>query len=72
MGISVGLLIAALHNAGLVTLTHTPSPMNFLKKILDRPENEVPFVVLPVGYPAADATVPDIHRKSLDEIMIRK
>ncbi|MHA2502071.1 MAG: nitroreductase family protein [Candidatus Kariarchaeaceae archaeon] len=72
VGISVGLAIAAIHNAGLVTLTHTPSPMNFLKKILGRPENEVPFVVLPIGYPATGATVPDIHRKPLDEIMVTK
>jgi nitroreductase len=72
VGISVGILIAAIHNAGLVTLTHTPSPMNFLKKILERPENEVPFVLLPVGYPAENATVPDIHRKSLEDIMVLK
>lgn len=72
VGISVGFLIAAIHNAGLVTLTHTPSPMNFLKKILDRPDNEVPFVLLPVGYPADNATVPDIQRKGLNEIMIVK
>jgi len=70
VGISVGLLIAAIHNAGLVTLTHTPNPMNFLTKILERPENEVPFVLLPVGYPAEDATVPDLKRKSVEDIMI--
>ncbi len=71
VGIAVGLIIAAIHNAGLVTLTHTPSPMNFLRKILKRPENEVPFVVLPVGYPADVATVPDLKRKALDEIMVK-
>ncbi|MDH5404371.1 MAG: nitroreductase family protein [Candidatus Heimdallarchaeota archaeon] len=71
VGIAVGMLIAAIHNAGLVTLTHTPSPMNFLKKILNRPDNEVPFVLLPVGYPATDATVPDIQRKSISDIMVQ-
>ncbi|RIK42975.1 MAG: nitroreductase family protein [Chloroflexi bacterium] len=70
MGISVGLLIAALHNAGLATLTHTPSPMRFLNDILGRPKNERPFVILPVGYPAADCTVPVITKKPLDEIML--
>ncbi len=70
-GIAVGMLISAIHNAGLVTLTHTPSPMKFLRNILERPENEVPFVLLPVGYPADDATVPDLDRKSIDEIMIK-
>ena len=70
VGIAVGFLIAALHNAGLATLTHTPSPMKFLTEILKRPENESPFVLLPVGYPADNATVPDIKRKSLDEIMV--
>ncbi len=69
VGIAVGLLLAALHTAGLATLTHTPSPMKFLQEILGRPKNEVPFVLIPVGYPAADAKVPDIKRKSLDEIM---
>ncbi len=69
-GIACGLLIAAVHHAGLVTLTHTPSPMDFLTKILGRPENERPFLLLPVGYPADDATVPDIHRKSLDQVMV--
>jgi hypothetical protein len=70
MGISVGFLIAALHNAGLVTLTHTPSPMGFLNKVLNRPKNERPFVVLPVGYPAENCTVPNITKKPLDEIML--
>jgi len=71
VGISVGILISAIHHAGLVTLTHTPSPMNFLKEILQRPDNEIPFVLLPVGYPTTDATVPDLQRKPLDEIMVR-
>lgn len=69
VGIAVGMLLAALHNAGLATLTHTPSPMKFLQEILGRPKNEVPFVLIPVGYPAKDARVPDIRRKSLEEIM---
>ncbi len=69
VGISVGLFITALQNIGLVTLTHTPSPMNFLSKILKRPSNERAFLVLPVGYPSADAVVPDIRRKTIDEIM---
>jgi iodotyrosine deiodinase len=68
VGIATGFLIAALHHAGLATLTHTPSPMKFLNEILARPESEKPFVLLVVGYPAADATVPDIQRKSLNEI----
>lgn len=69
VGIAVGMLLTALHNAGLATLTHTPSPMKFLQEILERPKNEVPFVLIPVGYPAEDAEVPDIERKKLDEIM---
>jgi len=69
VGIAVGLLLAALHNMGLATLTHTPSPMRFLQQILGRPKNEIPFVLIPVGYPADDAKVPDIKRKPLDEIM---
>ena len=69
VGIAVGMLLAALHNAGLATLTHTPSPMKFLQEILGRPRNEVPFVLIPVGYPAGEAKVPDIERKPLDEIM---
>lgn len=69
VGIAVGMLLTALHNAGLATLTHTPSPMKFLQEILERPKNEVPFVLIPVGYPAKDAKVPDLTRKSLDEIM---
>ncbi|MBK9153889.1 MAG: nitroreductase family protein [Chloracidobacterium sp.] len=70
VGIAVGMLLAALHNMGLATLTHTPSPMKFLQEILGRPKNEVPFVLIPVGYPADDAKVPDIERKPLAEIML--
>ena len=69
VGIAVGMLLTALHNSGLATLTHTPSPMKFLQEILGRPKNEVPFVLIPVGYPAKDAKVPDLKRKTLDEIM---
>jgi iodotyrosine deiodinase len=68
VGIATGFLIAALHHAGLATLTHTPSPMGFLNKILERPSHERPFLLLVAGYPADDAMVPDIGRKSLDEI----
>jgi nitroreductase len=67
-GIATGILIAAMHNAGLVSLTHTPSPMNFLNDILGRPKNERPFLLLVVGYPAEDAKVPDIKKKELQEI----
>ena len=67
-GIATGVLVTALHHAGLASLTHTPSPMAFLNDILKRPSNERPFVLLVVGYPAADATVPSITRKSLEEI----
>ena len=70
VGIACGFFIAALHQLGLVTLTHTPSPMAFLSKLLRRPENERPFILFPVGYPAADATVPDLTRKSLPNIMV--
>lgn len=66
-GLATGLLIAALHRAGLATLTHTPSPMKFLNEILDRPKSERPFLLLVVGYPADGARVPDIGRKSLEE-----
>ncbi len=69
VGIAVGMLLATLHNAGLATLTHTPSPMKFLQEILERPKNEVPFVLIPVGYPAKNAKVPNIKRKKLNEIM---
>jgi nitroreductase len=70
VGIACGFLLSAIHQAGLVALTHTPSPMNFLQKILDRPENERPFLLVPVGYPAVDAQVPDLQRKGLDEIAV--
>ena len=70
MGISVGFLIAALHDAGLATLTHTPSPMGFLNEVLGRPKNERPFVLLPVGYPADDCQVPVITKKPIEEIML--
>ncbi len=65
-GIATGILITALHHAGLATLTHTPSPMKFLNEILGRPKNERPFLLLVAGYPAEDAEVPDIERKPLD------
>jgi nitroreductase len=68
VGIATGLLISAIHQAGLASLTHTPSPMRFLNKILQRPEQERPFLLLVVGYPEKDAKVPDIQRKSLPEI----
>jgi nitroreductase len=71
VGIAVGFLLAALQAVGLCALTHTPSPMRFLGEILDRPENERPFILIPVGYPADDAEVPDLERKSLDEIIVR-
>lgn len=71
VGLAAGMLIAAIHNAGLVSLTHTPSPMNFLTKLLNRPDNERPFLLIPVGYPAQDAKVPDIQRKPLKDVMFR-
>lgn len=70
VGIACGVLISAIHNAGLTTLTHTPSPMNFLTKVLNRPENERAYLLLPIGYAANDAEVPDIQRKSLNDVMI--
>ena len=69
VGIASGIFLAAAHHAGLATLTHTPSPMEFLTTILQRPDNERPFLLVPVGYPADDCVVPDIQRKPLDEIM---
>lgn len=72
VGIAVGFLLASLHEAGLATLTHTPSPMGFLRQILGRPENERAYVVVPVGYPAEGATVPDIDRKQRDAILVRR
>jgi iodotyrosine deiodinase len=71
VGIAVGMLLASLHQAGLATLTHTPSPMVFLSEVLQRPPNERAFVVIPVGYPADDAEVPAITKKPLDEVLIR-
>lgn len=70
VGIAVGMLIAAIHMAGLVTLTHTPNPMHFLSKLLKRPANEKPYVLMPVGYPASGAQVPDLTRKPLDQIVL--
>jgi len=69
VGLACGMLISAIHNAGLVTLTHTPSPMRFLEKILNRPDNERAFLLLPVGYAANDAYIPDIERKKLEKVM---
>lgn len=70
VGIAVGILLVALHHAGLATLTHTPSPMQFLARALNRPANERAFVLIPVGYPADDAEVPDITKKPLSEVLI--
>jgi nitroreductase len=72
MGIAVGFLLAALHYAGLATLTHTPSPMKFLRELLGRPENERPFVVIPVGFPAPGTQVPSIARKPLDAVLVER
>jgi len=72
VGIACGFLLAALNAAGLATLTHTPSPMGFLRDILGRPRNEKAFVLIPVGYPAEGCRVPDIGKKRLDEVMIEK
>ncbi len=68
VGIATGILITALHSAGLVTLTHTPSPMGFMNQVMDRPSNERPFLLLVIGYPAEGCTVPDITKKPLDQI----
>ena len=70
VGIAAGFLLAAIHNAGLVALTHTPSPMEFLQKILGRPENEKPFLLVPVGYPKEGTKVPNIRRKEPDEFIL--
>lgn len=70
VGIATGMLLAAAHHAGLATLTHTPSPMGFLREVLDRPEHERPFLLVPMGYPAEDCVVPVIERKPIDEIMV--
>lgn len=72
VGLAVGFLLAAIHHAGLVTLTHTPSPMGFLADVLQRPSHERPFLLLPVGYPAEGAKVPDIGRKALEEVLVWK
>lgn len=69
VGIASGMLLAALHLAGLATLTHTPSPMGFLSRILGRPKNEKPYLLIPVGYPAPDAKVPNITKKPLEDVM---
>lgn len=69
VGIACGLFIAALHEMGLATLTHTPSPMGFLSRLLGRPSNEKPYILFPVGYPAEGATVPDLTRKTLEEVV---
>lgn len=69
-GIACGFLLAAIHNAGLAALTHTPSPMNFLARILKRPVNEKPFLLIPVGYPADDSWVPEIKRKKQEEVCV--
>ena len=71
VGLATGMLIAAVHHAGLASLTHTPSPMGFMNDILGRPRNETPFLLLVVGYPEGDCQVPDITRKSIDEIRTR-
>ena len=71
-GIAAGFFIAAIHRMGLVTLTHTPSPMGFLRELLERPANEKAMLVMPVGYPAADARVPELGRKPLDQIAVWK
>ncbi|HEV7349147.1 nitroreductase family protein [Telluribacter sp.] len=70
VGLAAGFFLTAVHQAGLVALTHTPSPMDFLTRLLGRPAHEKPFLLIPVGYPAPDATVPDIQRKSADEVTV--
>lgn len=70
VGLAGGFLLAAIHQAGLVALTHTPSPMDFLTKLLNRPANEKPFLLIPVGYPASDAQVPDIRRKRAEDVLV--
>lgn len=70
VGIATGFLLAAIHNAGLVALTHTPSPMDFLARLLQRPQNEKPFLLIPVGYPATGAQVPDLQRKNLEDVSV--
>lgn len=70
VGIAIGFLLSAIHNAGLVSLTHTPSPMIFLQKILNRPENERAYLLIPVGYPVENVQVPDIQRKSKEDVIV--
>lgn len=70
VGLASGFLLTAIHNAGLVSLTHTPSPMNFLAKVLDRPSNERPFLLIPVGYPAENAEVPKLERKKPEDVIV--
>lgn len=70
VGLACGFLLAAIHELGLAALTHTPSPMDFLTKLLNRPSNERPFLLIPIGYPAPDATVPDITRKSSENVLV--
>ena len=70
VGLAGGFLLSAIHEAGLVALTHTPSPMDFLTKLLDRPMNEKPILLIPIGYPAKDCIVPDIKRKPLKEVAV--
>jgi iodotyrosine deiodinase len=70
VGLAVGFLVLAIHNAGLASVTHTPSPMHFLQKILNRPMNERPFILIPVGYPSENVAVPKLGRKRLDQISI--
>lgn len=71
VGIAVGFLLAALHDAGLATLTHTPSPMSFLRDICERPRNESAYVLIPVGYPVEGCEVPDIPRKPMDDVLVK-
>jgi iodotyrosine deiodinase len=70
VGLACGFLLAAIHHAGLVALTHTPSPMNFLTALLKRPENERPFLLIPVGYPHPETYVPKLDRKSLNDVVV--
>lgn len=70
VGIACGFLLTAIHQAGLVSLTHTPSPMNFLQKVLNRPDNERPFLLIPVGYPTDDAVVPVLQRKGVNDVVV--
>jgi iodotyrosine deiodinase len=70
VGLATGFLLSAIHNAGLVALTHTPSPMNFLCKLLNRPDNERPFLLIPIGYPAENTQVPDLKRKTISQINV--